>query len=204
MGIPISTTVCPVTSTSPAGYTTSSAPVKPETRNSTALSYTTSTVYSTKEVTITSCAPTVTNCPLRPGTPTAVITSTVAVSTTICPVTKSATTPAPGVHTQSASSSMPGNATVTEGTTVYSTYCPVTSVHTSGSSTYETTYMTWSTLTSSYKPSSTPSAPETTSAPLQSSVTEGTTIYSTYCPVTSVHTSGSSTYETTYMTWSTL
>merc|ERR1712054_378791 len=113
MGIPISTTVCPVTSTSPAGYTTSSAPVKPESRNSTALSYTTSTVYSTKEVTITSCAPTVTDCPLRPGTPTAVITSTVPVSTTICPVTKSATTPAPTGS---------GNATITEGTTVYSTY----------------------------------------------------------------------------------
>ncbi|KAI7515535.1 hypothetical protein KC331_g22373, partial [Hortaea werneckii] len=40
------------------------------------------------------------------------------------------------------------DAFVTDATTVYSTYCPVTTTKTSGSSTYETTYMTWSTLTS--------------------------------------------------------
>merc|ERR1712078_689137 len=37
---------------------------------------------------------------------------------------------------------------VTDMTTVYSTYCPVTTTKTSGGSTCETTYMTWSTLTS--------------------------------------------------------
>ena len=67
-----------LTSTAPTGHATSSISAKPEAKNnSTALAYTTSTIYSTKEVTITSCAPTVTDCPLRPGTPTAVVTSTV-------------------------------------------------------------------------------------------------------------------------------
>ncbi|THC89064.1 hypothetical protein EYZ11_011491 [Aspergillus tanneri] len=42
---------------------------------------TTSTVYSTSEFTITSCAPTVTNCPADSTT---VVTSTIAVSTTLC------------------------------------------------------------------------------------------------------------------------
>jgi hypothetical protein len=45
-------------------------------------SYTTSTVYTTKVHTITSCAPTVTNCPGKPH----VTTETIAVSTTVCPV----------------------------------------------------------------------------------------------------------------------
>jgi chitinase len=47
-------------------------------------SWTTSTVYSTKTYTITSCAPTVTNCPGKIGQ---VTTEVVAISTTICPVT---------------------------------------------------------------------------------------------------------------------
>lgn len=39
--------------------------------------YTTSTVYDTREVTITSCAPEITNCPLRSGDSSTVVTSTV-------------------------------------------------------------------------------------------------------------------------------
>ncbi|KAJ4259695.1 hypothetical protein NW762_007626 [Fusarium torreyae] len=54
----------------------------------------TSTVYSTKVQTITSCGPEVTNCPVTAGTP-AVVTETVAVSTTICPVTETRTHKAP-------------------------------------------------------------------------------------------------------------
>ncbi|KAI7561624.1 hypothetical protein KC346_g22254, partial [Hortaea werneckii] len=89
-----------LTSTAPAGTATPSVSAKPEANNnSTALAYTTSTIYSTKEVTITSCAPTVTDCPLRPGTPTAVVTSTIPISTTVCPVTS--TSPA-GYPTSSA------------------------------------------------------------------------------------------------------
>ncbi|KKY14316.1 putative extracellular serine-threonine rich protein [Diplodia seriata] len=54
------------------------------------VSYSTSTVYATQVHTITSCAPEVTNCPARSGTP-AVVTSVVPVSTTVCPVTATET-----------------------------------------------------------------------------------------------------------------
>ena len=59
--------------------------------------WTTSTVYSTQEVTITSCHHTVTNCPAHPEkqTETTVVTSIIAISTTVCPLTSS--TPA-GVY----------------------------------------------------------------------------------------------------------
>ncbi|KAF7716333.1 Uncharacterized protein PECH_000115 [Penicillium ucsense] len=46
--------------------------------------WSTSTIWSTEEVTSTSCAPTVTNCPAHSTT---IVTSTWAVSTTICPYT---------------------------------------------------------------------------------------------------------------------
>ncbi|MCJ1388840.1 hypothetical protein MMC18_001690 [Xylographa bjoerkii] len=49
----------------------------------------TSTVYTTQEITITSCAPTVTDCPAEESTHTTVTTVTVAAYTTICPVTMS-------------------------------------------------------------------------------------------------------------------
>jgi len=56
--------------------------------NSTSTSHTkwtTSTIYTTNTRTITSCAPTVTNCPVGHST---VITETIAISTTVCPVTE--------------------------------------------------------------------------------------------------------------------
>ncbi|MCJ1380573.1 hypothetical protein MMC17_003681 [Xylographa soralifera] len=49
----------------------------------------TSTVYTTQEITITSCASTVTDCPAEESTHTTVTTVTVAAYTTICPVTMS-------------------------------------------------------------------------------------------------------------------
>ncbi|MCJ1435601.1 hypothetical protein MMC27_004975 [Xylographa pallens] len=49
-----------------------------------AQNYTTSTVYTTQEITVTSCAPTITNCPAES---TVLTTITVAAYTTICPVT---------------------------------------------------------------------------------------------------------------------
>ncbi|KAI9680614.1 MAG: hypothetical protein M1817_004054 [Caeruleum heppii] len=53
----------------------------------------TSTIYSTQQVTITSCGPTVTDCP---ESSTHVVVSTIAVSTTICPVSGTPTpTPTP-------------------------------------------------------------------------------------------------------------
>lgn len=70
--ISLYTTVCPVTETE---YKTSSAPVTTETP------WTTSTVYETKEYTILSCPPEVTNCPVGSKT------STVLTKTTSCPVT---------------------------------------------------------------------------------------------------------------------
>ena len=71
--IAVSTTVCPVTATS--------TPVATEWPTG----WTTSTVYSTKTYTITSCAPTVTNCPAKLGH---VTTEVIAVSTTVCPITE--------------------------------------------------------------------------------------------------------------------
>jgi hypothetical protein len=68
--ISLYTTVCPVTATE------SATPVAP---TSTEAPWVTSTIYSTVEYTITSCAPTVTNCPVGSKT-TKVITST-----TVCP-----------------------------------------------------------------------------------------------------------------------
>lgn len=101
--IPISTTVCPVTSKHPPGkpiekpsetpsYPTapvsSSASVKPghpSTTEPEAISWTTSTVYTTNTQTITKCPPEVTSCPGRGHT--TVVTETVPVSTTVYPVT---------------------------------------------------------------------------------------------------------------------
>ncbi|KAE8443588.1 hypothetical protein EG329_001750 [Mollisiaceae sp. DMI_Dod_QoI] len=73
--ISLYTTICPVTETETA---TSSAPITTETP------WTTSTVYETKEYTILSCPPEVTNCPVGSKT------STVITSTTSCPVTTTA------------------------------------------------------------------------------------------------------------------
>ncbi|KXX82582.1 Endochitinase 2 [Madurella mycetomatis] len=86
--IAVSTTVCPVTETA------TSAP-EPETSDG-GSSWTTSTIYSTKTYTITSCAPTATaDCPGKIGH---VTTEIVAIGTTVCPVTDEATptvTPVP-------------------------------------------------------------------------------------------------------------
>ncbi|KAL8341745.1 hypothetical protein RB601_005388 [Gaeumannomyces tritici] len=49
--------------------------------------YTTSTIKVTKMMTVTSCAPTVTNCPNRPH-----VTSVVVIETTVCPVVEAVTT----------------------------------------------------------------------------------------------------------------
>ncbi|KAI0138019.1 glycoside hydrolase superfamily [Hypoxylon sp. NC0597] len=54
------------------------------TGSSSAVQYTTSTAYTTTVYTVTSCAPTVTNCPARGS----VVTETIALYTTVCPVTE--------------------------------------------------------------------------------------------------------------------
>ncbi|KAM3507304.1 hypothetical protein MY10362_001830 [Beauveria mimosiformis] len=71
----VSTTVCPVTKTDEAPKPTAT-PSQP------AQEMTTSTVYTTKTYTITSCPPSVPNCPIGQVT-----TETKFVSTTVCPVT---------------------------------------------------------------------------------------------------------------------
>ncbi|KAF3027480.1 hypothetical protein E8E15_009845 [Penicillium rubens] len=80
---PLSTTVCPSTpvetkpsTTSPHGHS------DPPTTSHSSQRVTTSTVWTTEEITITKCAPTVTNCP---GHSTVFVTSTYPLSTTICP-----------------------------------------------------------------------------------------------------------------------
>lgn len=76
--ISVGITVCPVTKTSP--------PATPTPTAETPKGYTVSTVSVTKTYTITSCAPTVTNCPVGS------VTSEVVVTTTICPITEASPT----------------------------------------------------------------------------------------------------------------
>ncbi|KAM3531354.1 hypothetical protein MY4038_004517 [Beauveria bassiana] len=89
--------------------------------------WTTSTVYTTRTYTITSCAPTVTNCPGKGH----VVTETIPLYTTVCPVTPTATATA----TSSQSVSVPGQpeTSITKVTKTYTitscaptvTNCPV-------------------------------------------------------------------------------
>jgi hypothetical protein len=93
------------------------------------------TVYSTAVHTVTSCAPTVTNCPGRPGKP-AVVTEVVAVSTTVCPVdddddVKPTPAPKPPVkdddcHTTISTSTCVHTETTGPKDVVVTTYLPVT------------------------------------------------------------------------------
>jgi chitinase len=71
--IEITTTFCPYESSS-AAVTTTSAPAQ-----------TTLTIYTTTVYTVTSCAPTVTNCPAKLG---AVTTETIIDYTTVCPISE--------------------------------------------------------------------------------------------------------------------
>jgi chitinase len=98
--IAIGTTVCPVSANPTVPVVVLTATVVPIS-NSPAptgpAQWTTSTVYSTTVYTITSCAPTVTNCPAGPH----VTTEIIAVGTTVCPVSGGAqpTGPAGAVQT---------------------------------------------------------------------------------------------------------
>lgn len=75
----------------------------------------TSTIYSTSIQTITSCAPTVTDCPARTESQSEIVTTVViAVSTTICPVTETQTSVFTTSHAISATVSVPAEATPAE------------------------------------------------------------------------------------------
>ncbi|KAF9632018.1 hypothetical protein BFW01_g2880 [Lasiodiplodia theobromae] len=94
-GVPVITTpAAPASSDVSGGFSTSVE--IPFSQNGTIPSgFTASTVYATSVYTVTSCAPEVTNCPARSGTP-AVVTSVVAISTTICPVSETGVASVPG------------------------------------------------------------------------------------------------------------
>ncbi|CAI7586874.1 unnamed protein product [Penicillium discolor] len=82
---PLSTTVCPYTPVETKNSATSSRVVHSDPPSSTSRSswrMTTSTIWTTEEITVTKCAPTVTNCP---GHSTVLVTSTYPLSTTVCP-----------------------------------------------------------------------------------------------------------------------
>jgi hypothetical protein len=72
-------------SKTPTSSSASSAPSSPSSSVPSLTLLTTSTIYSTQVSTITSCAPTVKNCPVKSGTP-FVTTVSVAISTTVCPI----------------------------------------------------------------------------------------------------------------------
>ncbi|KAH6892438.1 hypothetical protein B0T10DRAFT_605174 [Thelonectria olida] len=91
--------------------------------------YTTSTIYATKTYTITSCAPTITKCPIGHVT-----TETVAVTTTVCPKTEKytvSTVYTTKVHTITACpqtvTKCPVGHVTTETIPVSTTICPLTS-----------------------------------------------------------------------------
>lgn len=78
-----------VVSTSSVYSSTSSSYSVPTSTSNSSQQLTTSTVYTTTTYTVSSCAPTVTNCPYGHVT-----TDTIVLSVTVCPVTESSTAPA--------------------------------------------------------------------------------------------------------------
>lgn len=80
--IALYTTVCPVSEATQTAAPVTSAPATTEASQP----WTTSTVYTTRVYTITSCAPDVPNCPANQVT-----TETIPLYTTVCPVTAAAT-----------------------------------------------------------------------------------------------------------------
>jgi chitinase len=106
--IPLYTTVCPVTTTSSATPTSTSTSAAEE--------LTTSTVYTTKVYTVTSCAPTVTDCPSKPY----VTTETIPLYTTVCPVSAKTTTTSPYKGSKSPTTYCPESTSTTTKTTTLS------------------------------------------------------------------------------------
>ncbi|RDW57758.1 hypothetical protein BP5796_12559 [Coleophoma crateriformis] len=198
-------------SLSQTSISTSAAMVSP--------SFTTSTVYATSTYTITSCAASITNCPLN-----SVITETIAVYTTICPVAEAETSAVPEATSVPAGYTMstvyatkiytitscaatvtncPVGKVTTETTSLYTTICPESgspsnppAKQTGGSSGGLNTSITMYTV------------PEVTSVPAgyAMSTVYATKIYTitscaatvTNCPVGKVTTEISSLYTTVY------
>ncbi|KAH8652746.1 hypothetical protein BGZ60DRAFT_420128 [Tricladium varicosporioides] len=91
----------------------------------------------------------------------------------------------------------PPRTTVTQDTTIYTTVCAATSIYTYGSTTLTSTYITTSTITSCKG-----GCQPTVVPPPVPITTQDTTTYTTVCPVTSMHTSGSLTSTQIYTTTS--
>ncbi|GLB11976.1 hypothetical protein AtubIFM57258_009253 [Aspergillus tubingensis] len=157
-----------------------SSPAAATTSAPTPVRMTTSTVYSTKEVTITSCAPTVTNCPANSVT---VVTSTIAVSTTVCPVTEtSRASPAASTSVSTSAGHHTSNPMVTTSISVPS-----------GSSPVESTSSHSSPVPTSPAVSTAPAASgHDSSAPPVDKTTVVTYVTVTTCPVTSTGSAGGS------------
>jgi len=147
--------------------------------------YTTSTVYATSVYTITSCAPTVTNCPARIGQ---VTTEIISLYTTYCPVAASATaahsTPAPYSSAAAggySTSTVYSTATVTiskchpDVTNCPFTTAPVTSVKTYAVST--TVVPVTSVPVVTYPASSVPAVTYPASAPVSTAKTSAPASY---------------------------
>ncbi|KAF4968301.1 hypothetical protein FSARC_4246 [Fusarium sarcochroum] len=173
-------------------HTTEEVPEVPEETTFVTTYDSTSTVYTTKVQTITSCGPEVTNCPVTAGTP-AVVTETVAVSTTICPVTETRTGDKPGQtkpagdkpeHTKPAGDK-PGK--TTEGSKpAHTTDVP------EEETTFVTSYDSTSTVYSTKVQTITSCGPEVTNCPVTAGtpavVTETVAVSTTICPVTETRT----------------
>lgn len=159
-------------------------------------SWSTSTVYATTEVTITSCAPTVTNCPANSHS---VVTKTIAISTTIFPVTATetgkATSVSPAETSPVSSASEKGQSTtISTGSAVVATTATVSPAggNTSpagiapGSSSLSSTLPSSSSTSGSSGPESCPSVvPKCINTWLPGTCTDNTDV-SCYCPSSNV------------------
>ncbi|KAG5295315.1 extracellular serine-threonine rich protein [Histoplasma ohiense] len=151
-----------------------------------AISYSTSTVFTTSIITITHCGPEVPSCP---ADSTEVVTSTIAISTTICPVTITPTSPDSIVTGPIPTSPTPAYPTPTS--PAGSTTPPIPTVPNPDTLTYPVGEST-ATLPGSS------ALPVTQPHPSDLTVTEITYTTVTTCPVTGTITSG--TTEITYTT----
>ncbi|CEJ91300.1 Putative Beta-1,3-endoglucanase [[Torrubiella] hemipterigena] len=168
---------------------------KPATTTFVTTYQTTSTVFTTSTQTISSCAPSITNCPLTSGG-TTVVTVTVPVSTTICPVTETRThtkpvetSAKPETTSKVEISSKPAvSSEAQKSSNPVEQSTPVTSHVTTIVTTYQTTSTVFTTSTSTI----TSCAPTVTNCPIKTGGTAVVTVTipvsTTVCPVTETQT----------------
>ena len=129
---------------------------------------TTSTVYTTQEYTITTCAPTVKDCPAESKTEVTVVTATTAAYTTVCPVTTTEV-PTSIIPSETASASSSAAASV------YSSASEIAPVSSSAAATVQSSIVEIAPATSSAAAiTSSPAVPLSTGSPGSSSAAAGT------------------------------